>query len=82
PCDAPTSVPHSKIHGFGGDYGDAPHYSAAHLEIARDNIAEALAEMIDRQWIDLGEAKQIAADWLFNNPNRFFKLGFTPVTLK
>jgi hypothetical protein len=34
-CDAITSIPHSKIHGFGGDYGDIPEYSFAHLEIIK-----------------------------------------------
>ena len=32
-------VPHNKIHGFGGDYWDAPEYSVAHLTIGREVIA-------------------------------------------
>lgn len=78
-AEAVTAVPHGKIHGFGGDYGDSVEYAAGHLAIARDNIAAALARLIDSGWLDHDEAKQIAADWLFNNPNRFFKLGFDPV---
>jgi len=80
-CDALTCVPHSKIHGFGGDYGDVPEYSAAHLEIAKDVISSALARMIDTELINVDESKKIAAGWLFNNPNEFFKLGFPPVIL-
>lgn len=78
-CDAITTVPHSKIHVFGADYGDVPEYAAAHLEIARDVTASALAEMVERQWIGEGEAKEIAADWFFNNPNEFFNLGFKSI---
>ena len=80
-ADALVTVPHRKIHGFGGDYGDCIEYAAGHLAIARDNIAAALAKMVDGGWIDLDQARQIAADWLFNNPNEFFSLGFQPVTL-
>jgi len=79
-AEAVTAVPHSKIHGFGGDYGDAPEFAAGHLAIARDNIAAALARLVDTGWIGQDEAVAIAGDWLFNNPNRFFRLGFAPVT--
>lgn len=79
-AEAVTAVPHGKIHGFGGDYGDSVEYAAGHLEVARDSIAHALARLVDRGWLGLDEAKQIAADWLFNNPNRFFRLGFEEVS--
>jgi len=78
-AEAVTAVPHGKILGFGGDYGDMPEYAAAHLEIARDNIAAALARLVDAGWIGMDEARNVAADWLFNNPNRFFRLGFDSV---
>jgi predicted TIM-barrel fold metal-dependent hydrolase len=79
-ADSLVTVPHSKVHGFGGDYG-LLEYACGHLVIARDNIAAALAEMVDDGWIGLDEARQVAADWLFNNPNEFFKLGYEPVTM-
>ncbi|MCU0502504.1 MAG: hypothetical protein MUC51_12220, partial [Anaerolineae bacterium] len=72
---AVVTIPHTKIHGFGGDYVDAPEYSAAHLAIARAVIASALADLVERGWLDEAQAVRIAADWLFNNPNRFFRLG-------
>ena len=72
---AVVTIPHTKIHGFGGDYVDAPEYSAAHLTIAREVIASALADLVERGWLDEAQAVSIAADWLFNNPNRFFRLG-------
>jgi len=73
-----SAVPHSKIHGFGGDYGDCVEYAAAHLKIAKDVIAGALARAVSRGWLNRGAAERVAADWLFNNPNRFFRLGFDP----
>ena len=78
---AVTAVPHGKIHGFGGDYGDSPEFAAGHMAIARDNIAAALGRHVDEGWLDEAEALSIAADWLFNNPNRFFKLGFDEVSV-
>ena len=76
---AVVSVPHSKVHGFGGDYHDLPEYSAAHLKIAREVIASSLADLVERGWLQEDEALNVAADWLFNNPNRFWKLGLEPV---
>lgn len=73
-----TVVPHSKFHAFGGDYFDAILHSVAHLAIARDVVAAALAERINAGWIDEGDALRIAADWFFNNPNDYFNLGFEP----
>jgi len=75
------AVPHAKIHGFGGDYMDMPEYAVGHLKIARDNIAEALARCVDEGWLGRDEALAVAADWLFNNPNEFFRLGFERVSV-
>jgi predicted TIM-barrel fold metal-dependent hydrolase len=74
-----VSVPHTKIHGFGGDYADTPEYSAAHLKIAREVIASALSDMVERGWLEEREAADVAADWLFNSPNAFWRLGLQPV---
>ena len=78
-ADSLVSVPHCKIHGFGGDFADNVLLSAVHLSIARDNIASALAGAVAEDWLSRDEAKQVAADWLFNNPNEFFRLGFKAV---
>jgi hypothetical protein len=73
------TLPHSKVHGFGGDYGDVPEYVAGHLQIARENIAGTLARLVERGWLEEEGALSLAKDWLFNNPNRFFQLGFDPI---
>jgi hypothetical protein len=76
---AVTTMPHTKIHGFGGDYGDEPEFAVAHLQIARQNIAAALANLVEAGWLEEAQALDIAKGWLFNNPNRFFGLGFSEI---
>ena len=76
---AVLTLPHSKIHAFGGDYGDTPEFVAAHLQIARQNIASALAELVEGAWLKEDQALCLAKDWLFNNPNRFFNLGLQEI---
>jgi len=73
------TLPHTKVHGFGGDYGDVPEFVAGHLQIARENISGTLARLVERGWLEERQALALAADWLFNNPNDFFKLGFDEV---
>ena len=70
------AVPHGKIHGYGSDHGGNLDRSWAHSQIARDNIAIGLAEMVEMDYIGLEDAKEIAQAWLFDNPNEFFRLGF------
>jgi hypothetical protein len=73
------TLPHTKVHGFGGDYGDVPEFVAGHLQIARENVAGTLTRLVERGWLSEEEALSLAADWLFNNPNRTFKLGFEEI---
>ena len=75
---AVSSVPHGKIHGFGSDVGgDQPDKAWAHCKLAVETIAAALADLVEIDYIGVDDAKAIAADWLFGNPNRFFKLGLS-----
>ncbi len=76
---AVLTLPHTKIHGFGGDYGDVPEYVAGHLRLARMNIASALTHLVESDWLTEEQAAALAADWLFNNPNRFFNLGLEAI---
>jgi len=70
-----SSVPHGKVHGYGSDLnGEWLIQSWAHADLARDNIAIALADLVEMEYLHLDEARQAATDWLFNNPNQFFKL--------
>jgi len=70
-----SSVPHGKIHGYGTDLGGLADRAWAHASIARDNIAIGLSEMVEMEYLDLDEAKEVARMWMFDNANEFFKLG-------
>lgn len=73
-----VSVPNSKVMAFGGDTTRVE-WTTGYLVMARDNVACALSEMVDSKWIGLNDAKKIAVDWFYNNPNEFFNLGFENV---
>jgi predicted TIM-barrel fold metal-dependent hydrolase len=70
-----SAVPHGKIHAYGSDYFGSVDRAWAHLEIARDNVAIALSDMVALDYLDLDAAKSVAHAWLFDNPNAFFRLG-------
>ena len=40
-----------------------------------DNIAIALSELVESQWLGVDEAKEVAYSWMFGNANDFFRLG-------
>jgi predicted TIM-barrel fold metal-dependent hydrolase len=69
-----SSVPHGKVHGYGSDFGGSVERAWAHAAIARDNIAIALADMVDAEYLGLDEAKEVAHDWLYGNAKAFFRL--------
>jgi Txe/YoeB family toxin of Txe-Axe toxin-antitoxin module len=69
-----ATVPHGKIHGYGSDFGGSVERAWAHAQIARDNIALALADMVEMDYLGLEEAKEVAHAWLFDNANAFFRL--------
>jgi len=72
------TVPHTKIHGIGGDYWQSPEHAVAHMSIAREVIACALADLVECGWLEEEQATNIAADWMYNNANRFYNLGLPP----
>jgi len=37
-----------------------------------------LSDLVEHNWLEEHDAIQVAADWLFNNPNRFYNLGLRP----
>ncbi len=70
-----SCVPHGKIHAYGSDFDGRADRAWAHAAIARDNVAIALSDMIDADYIDMDDAKEIARMWLRDNANEFFNLG-------
>jgi hypothetical protein len=77
-----SSVPHSKIHGYGSDFGGFGYPPGggyvdrawAHAQIARENVAIALSDMVEIEYLSLHEAKEVAYAWLFGNANEFYRL--------
>ncbi len=69
-----SCVPHGKLHGYGSDFGGSTDRAWAHAQIARDNIAIALSDMVELEYLGLDEAKEVARAWLFGNANAFFRL--------
>jgi uncharacterized protein len=72
---AVSSLPHGKVHGYGSDFGGSADQALAHAQIARDNIAIALSDLVDMEYLGLDDAKEIAHAWMFDNANAFFRLG-------
>lgn len=77
---AVMTIPHCKIFAFGGDTA-VIEWVVGYLELAKDNVAIALAELVDCGWLSLAESKQLAADWFYNNINECFHLGYDPVVI-
>ncbi len=68
------ACPTNKVLAFGGDtFGVEA--QIGYLDQARDAISKALCSLIDDGVLEEAQAKEIAADWLYNNPNRIYKLG-------
>lgn len=67
------SVPTTNVSAFGGDTLWIEHQIGA-LDQARENVARALISLVNDGKLDMDEAKKIADDWFFNNPNRIFNL--------
>ena len=46
----------------------------------RNSVGDGLlARLVERGWLNEEQALSLAADWLYNNPNRFFKLGLDEI---
>jgi uncharacterized protein len=74
-----SALPFTKIHAFGSDVGgDLPHMTWGYAKLARDGVASALAELIDADYLDLDDAREIALAWLYENPRTFFALPIDP----
>ncbi len=66
-------VPINKIIGFGGDNG-APEKTYGALQIAKENIARALADRITRGQLSESRAADICRAWLYDNPKKLYSL--------
>lgn len=64
-------IPINKISGFGGDYR-YPELSYGHLQMARRNIAQVLAEKTEAGFCTEGEAVEIGRMLMHDNPASLF----------
>lgn len=71
------TCPTTKVLAFGGDTFKVE-TQVGYLDQARECVSKALCSLIDDELLDIDEAKRIAADWMYNNPNRIYKLGLEP----
>lgn len=72
--EAVDMVPMNKIFAFGGDYILFIEKVYGHLHIAKENVALALGDRVDRNLMDIDEAKQTLHAWFYDNPKRFYGL--------
>ncbi len=73
-------VPNTKIFGFGGDYSIVEKVYG-HLELARRNIAQVLAEKVTEGALTRADAELVAQRLMFDNPNEFYRLGLDRAAL-
>lgn len=69
-----VTVPHTKLHGFGGDYDDIPEYSMAHLRLAREIITATFLELIEDGVLIEERIEPLVTAFLFDNPKTFYRL--------
>ena len=69
-----SAVPRGKIHAHGSDYFGYPDRAWASAQIARENVAAALADAVAADETDLDEARETATMWFYDNPKEFFRL--------
>lgn len=68
------AIPANHVFGFGSDFAVLPEATVAHLEIARNNIAEALAWAVGRRMISRSSALELARMWLHTNARDVYRL--------
>ena len=67
-------VPVNKVMAFGGDVSRID-LVAGHLQIAKENIASALSEMVSKGRLDISQAEFIAERIFYRNPSELFSIG-------
>lgn len=68
------TVPVNKVFGFGGDYIWEVENVYGHMVMARETLAEAFSERIERGLLGVEDAEHILKLWLHDNPVGFYGL--------
>lgn len=64
-------LPTNKIHAFGGDY-IYPQQISGNILFTKENIYLALSDLVRKGRLTEDDAKEIAYDWLYGNPKKFY----------
>jgi predicted TIM-barrel fold metal-dependent hydrolase len=64
-------LPTSKIHLFGGDYL-FPQQIYGNVIFTKENLYITLVTLLQKKILTETQAKQLAIDWLYNNPKAFY----------
>jgi len=67
------AAPSNHLYTFGGDFYPVENI-VGHAEIARQGIAQALSELVEEQWLSLGEALALAPRLMHANARADFRL--------
>ena len=67
-------VPVNKIIAFGGDYRASVQKVYGHLVMAREVVAQVLAQRIEAGDFDRQYAMHLAKLWFYDNPGRIYKI--------
>jgi len=67
------TVPHNKIQAFGGDYR-MPELAYAHGQMAREAVADVLADRVEAGWIAEADASALANRLLRDNGLKLFAI--------
>ncbi len=67
-------VPVNKVFAFGGDYITEVENVYGHLEMARESLAAAFSERVQRGWMGIDDAREVLRLWMHQNPSRFYGL--------
>jgi hypothetical protein len=72
--EAIDMIPLNKVFAFGADFVTFIESVYGHLHMARENVAIALGDRVDRRLMGLDEAKQILKAWFYDNPRDFYRV--------
>ena len=72
--EAMDQLPMNKVFAFGADYVLFIEKGFGHLWMARENVSIVLGDRVDRNLMDIEEAKVILKAWFYDNPKRFYGL--------
>ena len=72
--EAIDMVPLNKVFAFGADYVLFIEKVYGHLLMAKENVAIALGDRVDRDLMGMDEAKQVLRGWFYENPKAFYGL--------